>query len=298
MRFSVVIFVLLAIGCRVLRSQSAGTASNPDSATSATLYSGRYEARIGTSFEPSQDRLRLDIGGTHNLLYVNSYSMKEEGTAIREEWERTVSIGADFFTWTRLRATRSFKFPVEAVDYYFGLNSAVRFNGALPINELRLRLAHISAHLVDGDTGLAGGSRSVTTYSREFVDLMASGSLRPSSGAFVRLYAGGEWLFHTIPDTVARLSPYLGADGHYRLWGASTTARAGLELRLNPDYDGRVEVRGRLGIKFNRPDATGLLVEAGYNRGRSAYGQYYDRTEEFGWIGFGIDFSALWLTTK
>ncbi len=298
MASSLCLVLLLLFSGGLLIAQEVGTAANPDAAFSSTLFSGRYEARIGTSFEPSQDRLRLDIGATHNLLYLTSYSMKEEGGAVRQEWERTISVGADFFTWTRLRATRSFKFPVEAVDYYFGLNSAVRFNTPLLINELRLRLAHISAHLVDGDTGLAGGSRSVTTYSREFVDLVAARLLRPNASSFLRLYAGAEWPFHAIPDTLANITPYFGADGAWVIFSGATTLRGGLEFRPNPDFDGAIELRARVGIKFNRPDATGLLLEAGYNRGRSSYGQYYDRTEEFGWIGFGIDFSGLWLTTK
>src|SRR5687768_4058096 len=116
------------------------------------LYAGKYEARIGGSFAPDAEKLRLDIGATVDVLTIRD-SSGVVGSIARER--NRLSVGFDFFTWSRLRSETGFKFPVELIDYYFGFNSGLRLAriaGHQPlISEIRLRLGHISAHKVDGD---------------------------------------------------------------------------------------------------------------------------------------------------
>lgn len=79
----------------------------------------------------------------------------------------TFSSGIEGLAWSRLRVLSDFRFPVETVDYYFGLFFLVN-RADLPYN-WRFRIGHISSHEVDGLDSVAAGSSS--HYSREFAEL-------------------------------------------------------------------------------------------------------------------------------
>jgi len=79
-----------------------------------------------------------------------------------------IQIGLEGLAWSRLEALNGFRFPVETVDYFFGIFAAW--------NDVdigwKLRISHISSHLVDGTDSVFGGSSS--HFSREFVELTRS----------------------------------------------------------------------------------------------------------------------------
>lgn len=263
-------------------------------------YAGRYEARIGSASEPSHEKLRLDIGASIDILTIRD-STRVGGTLPLER--NRLSIGADFFTWSRLRSQDNFKFPVEAVDYYFGINAGLRLArvaGRAPlISEVRLRVAHVSAHLVDGDPAFADSTAGdASTYSREFVDAMIAvsgermarvlgvkeGSLRP--------YLGIVWIFHDIPSIHERATPYAGLDAHIvPITGLPFVVKAGYEGRLNTEIAPSVgEHHARLGVKIGKPQSNGVTLEASYYSGRSLYGQYFGRSESYLSLGFAVEY--------
>lgn len=258
-------------------------------------YAGKIEARIGGAGETENDKLRLDIGGSVDLWSEGPDETIPAGRDLRIEAYRT-SFGADFFTWTRLRAAGGFKFPVEAVDYYFGVNAARRYNGGL-LRDLRVRVAHISAHLVDGDPSFTNPGQQYITYSREFIDAMVGFDAARIFGSFssersaMRLYAGGLWMFHTIPDTLGVFTPYAGIDGYMPIVedGMPLTLKYGYEARLNTELEPIGEHQLRAGVKLGRPRSNGVLIEASYYSGRSMYGQHFSHREKFFSIGFAID---------
>lgn len=77
-----------------------------------------------------------------------------------------LQIGLEGLAWSRLQALSQFRFPVETVDYFFG---AFFTWVQSPDVGWKLRISHISSHLVDGADSITGGSSS--KYSREFVEL-------------------------------------------------------------------------------------------------------------------------------
>jgi hypothetical protein len=81
-----------------------------------------------------KSQLRLDIGTSRDIYR-------------RHCEDKIISFGADFFTYTRLRGEKEFHFPVETIDYLFGINAG--FKKSKPDSEygFRFRLSHISAHL-------------------------------------------------------------------------------------------------------------------------------------------------------
>lgn len=274
-------------------------------------YAGKLEPRIGTSWQTSNRKLRLDIGSTIDL-YGTSYTESLDVLPLNEgDRGHTIDLtfGTDFFTWTRLRAAGSFKFPVEAVDYYFGVNASVSQSltmigkqsnerVTMPEYGLRLRVAHISAHLVDGDPSFTNSQSHYITYSREFVDLClafdVSGAIFDKAQAHdphVQVHAGSLWMFHSIPDSLGRINPFIGCD--IMCWPfrkTDLTILAGYELRLNTELAKIGENQARVGVKLGRPDTRGILFEAGYYSGRSQYGQHFAEREKYYSLGFALDF--------
>lgn len=276
------------------RNQPADTDSSwhfiPGSVLVPGPYAGKYEARIGGWRESENDKLRLDIGGSVDIVRYGE----------RGKTRDVFSAGADFFTWTRLRAAGGFKFPVEAVDYYFGINGAWRSEShtGIPFN-LRLRLAHISAHLVDGDPSFTSPQQEYITYSREFLDLTVGfdgremlGIDRAARGLMViRPYAGAQWLFHTIPDTLGVVTPYAGLDLSWQPGPAlPLTFRFGYEARLNTELEPVGEHQARFGVKIGDADSRGVILEGSYYSGRSHYGQHFSSREKFFSLGFAVEF--------
>lgn len=254
-------------------------------------YAGKYEARVGGSRESEDDKLRLDIGASVDLY------RKRMGRGSDSTRTVVLSLGADFFTWTRLRASGGFKFPVEAVDYYFGVNASVHHEYGI-MQDARLRIAHISAHLVDGDPSFTSPEQEYITYNREFLDLLVG--LRGNellrvdrAGRNLRLrpYIGAQWLFHTIPDTLGVVTPYAGLDASVQPdTGLPLVLRFGYEFRLNTELEPVAEHQLRLGVKLGELDSRGVIVEGSYYSGRSSYGQHFSRREQYMALGFAVEF--------
>ncbi len=77
-----------------------------------------------------------------------------------------VSVGMEGMAWSRLEALSQFRFPVQTLDYFFGVFGEWQDRNAY----WRFRISHISSHWVDGtDRAVIGGASS--KYSREFVEL-------------------------------------------------------------------------------------------------------------------------------
>ncbi|MBS1912721.1 MAG: hypothetical protein JST22_12105 [Bacteroidetes bacterium] len=282
-----ILSLLVPLLCGVLHAQEGFL---PADRTVPAPYAGKYEARIGGSRELSGGKLRLDIGGSADLYRI---AIGEPGSG------GALAFGADFFTWTRLRSTASFKFPVEAVDYYFGLNGSARFRTSV-LGDMfaRLRVAHISAHLVDGDPSFTDPSQRYFTYSREFADLMAGIERTPldgtsSGGGYLkyRAYLGLLALTHTIPDTLGHLTPYVGADLTAAPSGTSPVAlRLGYELRLNSELSTLAEHQLRVGVKVGSVQGKGVTIEGIYYSGRSPYGQHFSEENRSFSLGFAVDY--------
>lgn len=102
--------------------------------------------------------------------------------------------------------------PVETVDYFFGINSSYKTKLAnLPFN-VRLRVAHISSHLVDGLADSLTFSKLPYVYSREFFDLVAALNLDR-----LMVYAGSTGVFSSLPKEANRFLPQIGFDYYYEI---------------------------------------------------------------------------------
>lgn len=230
------------------------------------------EPRIGSIINLSDDNLRLDIGASFDLYRGHS------GEDI------SFSVGGDFFTYTRLRSEVNFKFPVETSDYFFGINSAIKFKQFGQEFSSRLRIAHISSHLVDGYSEGGEFFKMPFVYSREFVDLSLALD-KKNDFLNYRLYAGGIYVFSTTPDDVREFIPYLGADFTKSII-KNIEISGGLDIRAGEVK--KTNIAAQLGINLKFFKDFGLFL--GYYKffGSSMHGMFYNELDNYDGIGFQI----------
>ena len=245
------------------------------------LVADTYEPRDGMLAEAGKNRLRLDIGNSIDLL---QYRFAGDSSFL--------SMGTDFFTYTLLRGEQNFHFPVDASDYFFGINFNYKKSLSAGILSSRLRISHISSHFVDGHydntVGAWKDSRPPIVYSREFLDGVLA--LEPLSlNNDVRIYAGATYLFHVDPKNLARFMGDAGLEYHYKVWSNMYTyiAYQATVLKISGTS---VRHNIQAGEKIGSWDGRGLNLYASYFSGYSIHGEYYNVKDNYFALGFLIDF--------
>lgn len=275
MRFFLVLLALTTASavCTTVEAQVHASGSwewSPSGFAFQPLRAAVLEPRVGSFYQFGDDRLRLDIGNSLDVL------------AYRPDAATEFRAGADFFTYTRLRSQGRFKFPVETTDFFFGINCTVRHQYSAGDNVIsgRLRIAHISSHISDG----YAGSRQPFVYSREFIDL--TGAYQTGD---LRVYAGANLLFSTIPDDFGIVTPQVGFDMSVPL-APTWSFVAGYDFRL-PEIAGTVTGAhaAQAGVKLGERYGRGIVFSGYAYSGKSIHGMFYDMTDRYVGVGFQVD---------
>ncbi len=234
------------------------------------------EARDGFSYLFGEQKIRLDAGLSSDVYQV-------------QNGNSTLSFGADVFTFTRLRSENNFRFPVETIDYFFGFNSGYKIVNGNNEYGFRIRLSHISAHLVDGSydgqNSVWRNGRVPFVYSREFIEALPFYSINS-----FRVYGGFTYLFHRIPDTIGRGIYELGFDYYLRNYvSESITPFLADDFKISQidKYFGNNVFNA--GIKFGHYDGKGFSLIFSYISGKSIHGLFYDVNENYASVGFNFD---------
>ena len=224
-----------------------------------------FEGRIQVFASPDARAMRFDIGASPAMASRDS----------------TFRIRADFFTLSRMRSAEAMKFPVETIDYWFGL-SASWASTEIPL-AARLRLAHISAHFVDGTRWPFTPDSTVPVYSREFAELLVSSNHGP-----VRAYGGGTVVWSNHNPDFSRVIPQIGVEFTHAL-SASTTLIAA--------YDGKLvgyrsvmlpQHCAQVGLVYrHRTDTEGGLMIYRYD-GRSIHGMFPTEQDHYWALGIRL----------
>lgn len=252
-------------------------------------HASQIEGRVGTFYQASNNRLRLDIGNSFDLYDKISNPYVDDND---NKYSNRLSLGGDFYTFTRIRSEGRLKFPVETTDYYFGINSTYNFHlFGQPIYS-RFRIAHISSHMIDGladkDGQFIEGFLPFT-YSREFIDLLfildTDYNLRP--------YIGLNTIFSTIPDNVNTFEPQMGFDYSKSITNVmdmfGLSFEAGYDLRLlGQDNIYRGSNSFQTGLKLRTQKNKGIYLGYYYFAGHSMHGMFIGRYDEYSGIGFQI----------
>jgi hypothetical protein len=154
----------------------------------------------------------------------DSYLWLEAGYG-RDITSGSVKLGLEGLIWSRLRNLSGFRFPVETADYFFGIYGT--FNAFKARH--RVRLSHISSHLVDGADTVVGGSSS--RFSREFISLERYFYFPRSE---VMASIGIRYVFHQVTRVETPLQVPASLTVPFMTWGNAreTKDRAPLAGRL------------------------------------------------------------------
>ncbi len=235
------------------------------------------EPKLGFLFQINDNELRLDIGNSVDALHFNL----DDGS--------TLSMGLDLFTYTLLRGESNFHFPVDAVDYLFGLNFGFKHNlGNMELGA-RMRISDNSTHFVDGHYD--GPNQqwrdgfSPRVYSREFLEFIP----------FVRFinlghYGGVTYIFHVDPTDLGKDAYQAGFD--YYLKDAINkwlTPFAAYDLKLVNLYERTANHSLNVGLKIGNAGGHGLSLYYHYYSGYSVHGEYFDFRREYSAFGLNVD---------
>jgi len=236
------------------------------------------EPKIGTVFQIANNELELNIGNSLDIFQIENKIGK-------------FSAGVDFFTFTLLRSESNFHFPVDAVDYLFGVNFGFKANlenNFITEIGFRLRLSHISAHFVDGhwdntSTGTWRDGRMPMVYSREFVEFLPFMKIKN-----FRFYAGFTYLYHVDPSTIKKDNYQAGFDFTYRLMD-NLFLFSGYDLKIIHLSDYSANHNINIGFKFGKQKGRGISFFYEYYSGKSYHGEYFNVEQKFSAFGFNID---------
>ena len=244
------------------------------------LVANTFEPRAGILAQVGKNRLRLDIGNSIDLL---EYRLPQDSAV--------ATVGGDFFTYTLLRGEKNFHFPVDASDYFFGINFNFRKHLSDGLLSARLRVSHISSHFVDGhyDNTLAAwkDSRPPVVYSREFLDGVVAFQPEPWKNK-IRVYAGATYLFHVDPKNLDRFVEDAGVEGHEELI-SNLNVYCAYEAALLKITEASIRHNIQIGMKIGRWEGRGLNLYGGYFSGYSIHGEYYNVKETYFAVGFLLD---------
>jgi hypothetical protein len=244
------------------------------------------EPRFGVRKEAGTSRLKLDIGSSIDIL---EYRPDTSGTRLR--------LGAEFFTYALTTSAQGLRLQVDAVDGFFGGHVVYVAPGENGHLLLRLRLLHISGHLVDGHWNWWAktwlDNKLPNPYTRNFAEIVA---LYAWSGPLVSLavYSGFTYAALVRPDNLARFGTLHGFEAHTtgltgQVGGKPFCLYAADNFSVNgiPAYYGTNNLE--VGVKFGAWDGTGVRLYGSYYHGLEPFSQYYDvRTDQWG-IGFAFD---------
>ncbi|MBN1639068.1 MAG: DUF1207 domain-containing protein [Ignavibacteriales bacterium] len=235
------------------------------------------EPRIGSLIQLGENELRLDIG---NSIDIFSYSITEK---------EIFSFGADFFTWALLRSEKNFHFPVDAVDYLFGINFG--YKKIFENLELgaRFRISHISAHFVDGHYDNQSqewrDDLRPQVYSREFLELIPYIRFENLRG-----YIGFTYLVHVDPTHIGKDNYQIGFEYFFEDFiTEKITPFIGYDLKIinNTKYTGNNSLS--IGIKIGHTNGRGISFYYNYYSGKNIHGEYYSQNKKMSSIGFNLD---------
>jgi hypothetical protein len=248
----------------------------PDQLNVQPFTANFLEPKAGFHFNSSDSKIRLDISTSRDVLLIKNQ-------------HQIFSFGADLFTFTRLRSEKDFHFPVETIDYLFGLNASIKKNVNQNEFGLRFRISHISAHLVDGQFDKASNQwrdgRLPMVYSREFLELFPFIRLND-----LRFYAGLTYIFHSSPKDVIKGIYQLGFDyfatrlefNYFTPFIAYDFKLSGKEKYLGNNFV-------KIGLKFGQFNKKGFSIYYSYISGLSVHGEYFELKEKYSAIGINLD---------
>ncbi|MGA9115957.1 MAG: hypothetical protein WB626_04215 [Bacteroidota bacterium] len=245
------------------------------------------ESRLGLRKETGSSRMRLDVACTMDILEYTP----DEGE------EGAFRFGIDFGVHALTTSSQGFRLQVDAADGLFGGHLSALVPGTGGAAALRLRVAHLSGHFVDGHydetTRSWKGGRDPLPFTRDFGELVTLYRTGPRPPAPV-LWGGFGYAALVRPDRMGRTEYACGAYTHIplaegRVLGSAAWLYAAYALTLRgvPAYRGTHRMEG--GLKLGDPGGPGLRLWTGWQTGLDDLAQYFDAPASSWGVGFSFE---------
>ncbi len=174
----------------------------PSGLNFAPLKANIQEAKIGVLFFPDNKNLKVDMGNNTDLVKLK---LSDDNISL--------AAGIEFMGYALSTDYKEYRLQIDALDGFFGGN--VTFKKKLKGSEvdLRLRIIHNSAHLVDGHYDFIEkfwiNNDSSIHYTRNFLELTAAHQINTNFGCF-KYYGGGSYSFFVRPSNIKRVISFAG----------------------------------------------------------------------------------------
>ena len=252
------------------------------------LVANYHEPRVGIRLELGTTKMKLDIGSCVDMVeFVPSADRKQQ-----------IRMGIEFFTYALTTSVHNLRLQVDAVDGFFGGHITYRSESASSSIALRLRLIHLSSHLIDGHYDLHTDSwidgKLPIPLSRDSGELTVRFSKEGPVVSWM-VYSGVDYATFVRPDDMRRWASLHG----FELHGSGSVGQVfgkpfnfyladNLWIFGIPEYIGTNNLEG--GVKFGEWSGSGLKLYFSYYKGYDMFSQYYSvRREQVG-VGFALDF--------
>ena len=252
------------------------------------LIANPQEPRVGVRKEIGTAQLKLDIGSMVDFV---QFTANKSGTV-------RLRMGADFFTFALTTSAQGLRLQVAAVDGFFGGHIVMRADDGPRSLALRLRLMHLSAHLIDGNFDVATGQwkdgRMPIPFTRDFGELVAAYAF-PIWTMPMLVYSGVVYATLVRPGDIKRIASIHGLEIRtddqfpkvfgrpFAIYGAFNVTLAGV-----PAYVATNVIEA--GVKFGGWDDIGLKFYVNYISGLDLFSQFYNVHRAMWGTGFTIDF--------
>ena len=251
--------------------------------TSNTLYvpveASIIEAKNGVTKFIDSKYLTLNIGVSFDLIGLKAK-------------KNTFSFGIDFFTFSNLRSEDNFKFPVDAIDYLFGVNFNLKRNlSERNVLTSRFRISHISSHFEDGH--VYDRTDTIFTpyvFSKEFLELSVMSNYRINSELYFKSMLGINYIFHAIPDEISSFSGQLGLELRYYITKFLNFYISNDVILASVNSVSNLNESFETGLSFGNINSRALSLYFDYYDGQDYKGQYYGKYLNYTGLGLRFKF--------
>lgn len=251
--------------------------------TSNTLYvpveASIIEAKNGVTKFIDSKYLTLNIGVSFDLIGLKAK-------------KNTFSFGIDFFTFSNLRSEDNFKFPVDAIDYLFGVNFNLKRNlSERNVLTSRFRISHISSHFEDGH--VYERTDTIFTpyvFSKEFLELSVMSNYRINSELYFKSMLGINYIFHAIPDEISSFSGQLGLELRYYITKFLNFYISNDVILASVNSVSNLNESFETGLSFGNINSRALSLYFDYYDGQDYKGQYYGKYLNYTGLGLRFKF--------
>jgi hypothetical protein len=272
---SKILFIACILGSfsATAQTDSSHWAFLPERTLFAPLMANHEEPRMGFQQEFGSSTMKVAIGNAVQLFDYHS------GTD-------TVQCGLLFIAYAQANDYRGYRLKIDAADGFFGLSFSYNTDSRL---NFRLRMIHLSAHLVDGhfndETMQWRDNKIPFPFSRNYAEIVAAYSVDMQSWQ-LRPYAGVSYAPIIKPKVIKGFSALAGWELHSPGMIHAYVAHH-FSFLGTPTYIGSNTIE--TGVKFGGHSGRGLRVFLVYHNGWDNFCEYYNERKEFVGAGFAVE---------